>query len=323
MSNNAYNNDSEYSQPNPYANDSNSYELQNNPYVENAYAPPAGPPPNAVAYGNNTQSQVGGDDMIQFFAEIDDIKHNLVQFDENIERVEALHKRSLNEVSEEDEDWTQKQLTSITDETFTLSQSLKTRIKSLEAKSQRDSTKKVQAENVKRQFMDSIQKFQGVEANFRQRYRERAERQYRIVKPEATDFEVKEAIEDSTGTQIFSQALLTSNRRGQARTALSEVQSRHREIQKIEKTMGELAQMFHDMEILVAEQEAPVQHIEEQTQNVQGDIEQGVAHTNKAVKSARALRKKKWWCLGICLLIIIIIVVVVVAWYFTSGPGGK
>ncbi|ODQ65850.1 t-SNARE [Nadsonia fulvescens var. elongata DSM 6958] len=271
---------------------------QGNPYAENDYAMSDLTQADPFAM-QNTSYGGNQDNMIEFFAEIDEIKHTLVQFDDNIERIEALHKRSLNEVSEEGEDWTQKQLTAMSEETATLSQTLRNRIKNLESRSQRDTTKKTQTENVKMQFMNSIQQYQSIEAHFRQRYRERAERQFRIVRPEATDSEVQEALEDSTGTQIFSSALLSSNRRGEARTALSEVQNRHREIQKIEKTMSELAQLFHDMEILVAEQEAPIQHVDDQAQLVQNDIEQGVSHTTKAVKSARAARKKKWWCFGI------------------------
>jgi syntaxin 1B/2/3 len=260
--------------------------------------------------GSNGTAGAPADDMVAFFAEVDDIKKNLVQFEDNIDRIESLHKRSLTEVAGEDEQWTQNQLESVVQDTRALSENLKSRIKTLESRSQRDATKKTQAENVKRQFMADIQKYQTTEANFRQRYREVAERQYRIVRPEATDAEVREAIDDAQGQQIFSQALLNSNRRGQARTALTEVQTRHREIQKIEQTMTELAQLFHDMEILVAEQEEPVRHIDEQATQVQGDIEQGVAHTGRAIISARAARKKKWWCLGICVIIVIILALV-------------
>ncbi|ANB11891.1 Sso2p [Sugiyamaella lignohabitans] len=248
--------------------------------------------------------------MIAFFGELDDIKRNLVQYDDNVDRIEALHKRSLAEVGGEHEDYIQGQIESLTQDTQALADTLKARIKTLQAKSTRDSTKKTQAENVKRQFLSSIQKYQTTEARFRQKYREAAERQFRIVRPDATDAEVKEAIEDSAGVQIFSQALMNSNRRGQARTALTEVQTRHREIQKIEQTMAELAQLFRDMEVLVAEQEEPIRHIDEQAATVQTDIEQGVSHTQKAIFSARAARKKKWWCLGIVLIIVIILAVV-------------
>ncbi|CAG79899.1 t-SNARE [Yarrowia lipolytica] len=246
----------------------------------------------------------GGNDMGAFFEEVDDIKKSLLQYDENIDTIETLHKRSLNEISEEQGSYTQDQIQSLSNESMSLSQSLKDRIKNLQKYSSGDSTKKTQAENLKRQFMSSIQRYQTVEATYRQKYREQAERQYRIVQPEATDAQVKAAIDDAQGEQIFSQALMTSNRRGEAQTALSEVQNRHREIQKIEQTMAELAQLFHDMEILVAEQEAPVQHIDNQTQAVQTDIEQGLGHTNKAVIKARALRKKKWWCLLIVICIL-------------------
>ncbi|KAG5365845.1 Protein SSO2 [Yarrowia sp. B02] len=277
------------------------------------YTAPANTKPSMVAAAGGATSSTrkpykGGDDMGAFFEEVDDIKKSLLQYDENIDTIETLHKRSLNEISEEQEAYTQEQIASLTNESKAVSQSLKDRIKNLQKYSSKDSTKKTQAENLKRQFMSSIQRYQTVEATYRQRYREQAERQYRIVQPEATDAQVKAAIDDAQGEQIFSQALMTSNRRGEAQSALSEVQNRHREIQKIEQTMAELAQLFHDMELLVAEQEAPVQHIDNQTQAVQTDIEQGLGHTHKAVIKARALRKKKWWC-----LIIIIIICIAVA----------
>ena len=110
---------------------------------------------------------------------------------------------------------------------------------------------------------------------------------------------------------------MQSNRRGEARSVLNEVQVRHRELLKLEKTMAELTQLFHDMEELVIEQDQPIQQIEEQVAAAQHDIEQGVGHTNKAVKSAKSARKKKLWCLGICLLIAIILAAVL-GGYFGS-----
>lgn len=258
-------------------------------------------------YAQQQQSApAGGDDMLAFFGEVDDIKRNLVQFDDNVDRIESLHKRSLNEVGE-NEEWIQKQIESVGQETSALGDTLKKQIKTLESKSFKDSTKKTQAENVKRQFMNSIQKYQGTEAAYRQKYREVAERQYRIVRPEATDAEVTDAIEDQNGQQIFSQALMHSNRRGEARTALTEVQTRHKEIQKIEKTMTELAQLFHDMELLVAEQEEPVRRVDEQAAAAQHDIEQGVGQTNRAIVSARSARKYKYWCALIIFIICLIV----------------
>ncbi|KAK7677956.1 hypothetical protein QCA50_019037 [Cerrena zonata] len=58
--------------------------------------------------------------------------------------------------------------------------------------------------------------------------------------------------------------------------------------------MAELTQLFHDMEELVIEQDQPIQQIDEQVGAAQHDLEQGVGHTDKAVKSAKSARKKKF-----------------------------
>lgn len=40
---------------------------------------------------------------------------------------------------------------------------------------------------------------------------------------------------------------MSSNRYGESRAAYREVQERHEDIKRIEKTMGELAQLFNDV----------------------------------------------------------------------------
>lgn len=93
------------------------------------------------------------------------------------------------------------------------------------------------------------------------------ERQYKIVKPDATEAEVRQAVENDDQGQVFSNAvrfprplqsvstqivgdiaqLLNSNRYGDARAAMREVQERHEDIRKIETTLTELMQMFNDV----------------------------------------------------------------------------
>jgi syntaxin 1B/2/3 len=69
--------------------------------------------------------------------------------------------------------------------------------------------------------------------------------------------------------------LLNSNRYGAARGAYREVQERHAEIQKIEKTLTELAQMFNEMAMLVEQQDEAVVNIETQAQGVDNDVKEG------------------------------------------------
>ncbi|KAK9471081.1 t-SNARE [Dipodascopsis tothii] len=255
-------------------------------------------------------SMNGQDDMTQFFYQIDDIKSAISQFDNNVSRIESLYNRSLNEIDTEIDQTNQKQIDALVTDTSKLSGSLKSKIKGLEAKSRSDSTKRVQVDAVKKSFMDSIQRYQTVEASYGLKYKQRAERQYRIVRPEATDDEVREAIEDTSGQQIFSQALLASNRRGEARSALTEVQNRHRDIQKMERTLGELVQLFHDMEELVEVQGQDVDAIDKTTKRVEAEVNKGVEEVRVAVKHARSARRKKWICFGIVLIILAIVAIV-------------
>ena len=124
-------------------------------------------------------------------------------------------------------------------------------------------------------------------------------RQYRIVRPEASEAEVRRAVEDNTEQQVFSQALMQSNRRGQAQSTLNAVESRHQEIQKVGRQMEELAELFEDMQNLVVQQEAAVVNIEMKGEEVVENMDKGTEQIGVAIKSARNARKWKWWCLGI------------------------
>lgn len=59
-------------------------------------------------------------------------------------------------------------------------------------------------------FMEAIQRYQTVEQDSRKKHKQRMERQYKIVKPDATQEEVSAAIDDnmgSGGNRIFEQAV--------------------------------------------------------------------------------------------------------------------
>lgn len=126
-----------------------------------------------------------------------------------------------------------------------------------------------------------------------------------------TDSQINTALTDPN-TQIFTQALLSSTRSSQARTALSEVQSRHNDILSIERKITELAQMFNELGVMIEIQEQPLENISQQAQQTQSTMEQGMQQVSRATRLAAAARRKKWWCFGVCLLIVVIIVVVVV-----------
>lgn len=285
------------------------------------------PPPGGAGAGQYEMGPVGGvapppvKDKNAFFTEIKEIKTALRTFQDNVSQIEDLHSRSLVNISQDQVEWNSRQLEQKLSETRGLTNTLKNRIRKLESDNARLSKQDPdramldgQVKTVKKNFLDQIQSFQQVEMQYRQKYKARMEREYRIVKPDATPEEVQAVVNDKSGGQVFQQALLNSNRYGDARGALREVQERHEDILKINQTIVELDQLFNEMHILIGEQEVAVDHIAQQAERVDVDVEQALDQTNKAVVSARAARKKRWICFFIIIILIIVIVLVV---YFT------
>ncbi|CZT25302.1 related to putative snare protein syn [Ramularia collo-cygni] len=182
---------------------------------------------------------------------------------------------------------------------------------------------RAQVEALDRRIRKAINNYQQIESQFRKEVTEQQRRQYLIVRPDATESEIREATESGGDTQIFQQALLNADRRGQAQSTLKNVQQRHDAIQQIERTMIELQQLFQDLDAIVVEQEAPVMAIEQKAEETHTHLEAGNVHVAKAVDSARAARKKKWICLGILVAIIIIIILAVVIYGATAGGWFK
>lgn len=155
-----------------------------------------------------------------------------------------------------------------------LREQCKNAIKNLYKLAKGDKAARGQADAASKRFQGLLNEHQQIEKEYRQRSREKAERQYKIVKPDATQDEIKQVI-DSDDPQVFATALLNSGRYSEARGAYKEVQDRHNEILKVEKTMTELAQMFNEMAMLVEQQDEAITQVEQTAQTVNMDIHQG------------------------------------------------
>jgi syntaxin 1B/2/3 len=156
-----------------------------------------------------------------------------------------------------------------------------------------------QVSRVDRALKETHKEYLQIDRQYRQRSNEQSARQYRIVRPDASEQEVREAVENPDSQQVFQQAMMNSNRRGQAQSTMNAVRSRHEAIQNIERQMIELAELFNDMDNLVMQQEAAVTNIEMKGEEVVDHMDKGNAEIGTAIVHARNTRKWKWWCLCI------------------------
>jgi len=294
---------------NSYPTQASREEYQNRPYDSRSYE---------MADVGNSKTHLASPspppgDMPAFYIEISSVQDTLRRFNDNVAQISDLHSRSLNNMDDAAAQRNAAQLDELVEDTSALSATLKKRIQALEAQKDfgRDGQiRRQQTALVKSKFVEAIQNYQSVEQQYRTKYKQRMERQFRIVKPDATPEEIKAVVNDEQGGQIFSQALLNS-RYTDSRAAYREVQERHEDIKRIEKTLTELAQLFNDMSVLVAEQNDAIEVIAGQADLVQKDTEAALEHTDKALISARAARKKRWICFFILLIVLAVVGIIV------------
>jgi len=257
--------------------------------------------------------------MPAFYKEISSLQDAIAQFNKNVNQISDLHTRSLNAIdgSSGSADDAQR-LDALSTETRQLSNGIKQRIsalKSVPAANEKEAqVRHSQTKLVGTKFMDAIQHFQQVEQQYRQRSKQRVERQFKIVKPDATPEEIAAVVDDGNN-QIFAQALTSSTRYSDSRAAYQEVQERHQDLVKLQQTLGELAQLFNDLAILVDQQQEVIDTIGKQAADVEDHTNSGNLDLERAVESARAARRKRWICFWIFVGILVVIAAVIGIYY--------
>jgi syntaxin 1B/2/3 len=230
--------------------------------------------------------------------ECKDIDKGIDLIEHNLEELKFLQQRCLDDPDSSAQSNTNRQLDDMSSKTMKSYRDFAGRIRAIKQQPDSGNPRNApQVGKVDRRLKAAIQQYQRVESDFRAKLREQMARQYRIVNPNASQAEVTAIVSDTSNQQIFSQALMQSDRRGQSRAALNAVEDRHAAIQKIESQMLELAELFTEMEALVVQQEAAVTVIEQKGEEVVENIQGGNEHLVKGVKSARSRNRMKWWCL--------------------------
>ncbi|KAM7184288.1 syntaxin-like protein psy1 [Naviculisporaceae sp. PSN 640] len=270
------------------------------------------------SYGQQQQSPYGAPQQQQqhanalsqqeYLSRVSDIRGQIQTLTNSVHQVAQLHQRALTS----SDGSAQRQLEQLVGETQLLNTSIRDQIKQLKADTERTTDgsfnlKKRQFESLNKDYKAEIQKFIQEEQQYKERYREQIARQYRIVNPEASEDEVRQAADADWGNEGIFQTALRSNRSGQASAVLGNVRARHNELQKIEQSIIELAGLFQDLEALVIQQGAIIQRAEEQTEQTNTNLDKGNQEVTKGIEHARRRRRLKWWCTLVVFLILLVV----------------
>ncbi|KAF2462109.1 t-SNARE [Lineolata rhizophorae] len=255
-----------------------------------------------------------------FLARVEAVQNDIRQVGDNISSIGTMHQRLL---SSPDQTSTA-QLENLVTQTQILNGRIKDTVRFLEAdalRSPNDRTKDAQFRSLKTSFKNKLQDYQEEERAYRQRYQDQIARQYRIVNPDATEEEVREAADADWGNEGVFQSALKSNRTGHANSVLGAVRARHNDIQRINKTLEELAQLFEAMNEAVVLQGEQVDQVADAGQKTLEHTEQGNVELTKGVEHARRARKLKWWTLAVVVAIICILALILGLYFGLQNNG--
>ncbi|KAK5987556.1 Syntaxin-like protein psy1 [Cladobotryum mycophilum] len=299
--------ESGYGQLNPYG--------SNNPYENNGN--------NNTNNGNNNNNYEMQDynntndaqprqpatlSQSDFLNRVQTLRNEIKSLTGDIDYIGQLHQRTLGTTDNE----ANQQLEHYVAQTQIRNTAIKDGIKGLErdlAKTTDGSrnTKSTQLQSLKTFFKSELDKYQSIERDYQQKYREQIARQYRIVNPDASEEEVQQATEADWSNEGVFQTALRTNRTGHAASLLGNVRARHNELQRIEQTLVELSILYQELAALVEQQDPVIIAAEENAQQTVDNIEKGNEQVLQATDHARRARKLKWWLLLVVVIIIIAI----------------
>jgi len=255
--------------------------------------------------------------MQAFFDEVQDIKKTMSTIRYNIRQIEQSHGECLTAISAEQGRESTERLEDLMKKTNAAATQVRNKLKAMDVENKDFASRNKGASEARiranmhgtltRKFVDLMGEYQETQTKYKNKYRERVERQYRIVKPHATREEIDQAFDSGDQQpEIFTQQILQGPGHAAARNALADIQERHKDITRLETSIQELHQLFLDMSVLVEAQGELLDQIEY-------TVGQSVNYTGKAIEELRTANKyqkkirKKMCCIIVVILVVIAI----------------
>lgn len=255
-----------------------------------------------------------------FLKKMQDIHEGLNSLKRMVSELENKQKTVLGVALPEES--MKKELQTLRDEIKTLATKIQRQLKSIEPKKGEDDGKyisitvrmqRTQHGVLSKEFVELMGYCNTIQAQYRDRNVERIQRQLKITGSNVTDEELDTMLE-SGQTDVFTQNILIDAKA--TKQALNEIESRHDEILKLERSIRDLHDMFQYLAMEVEAQGEMVNRIENNIIQSSNYIEKAKEDTKKAVSHQQKARKKKLW-IAICLAILILILVISLATAFT------
>ncbi|KAM5153073.1 syntaxin-4 [Mantella aurantiaca] len=250
----------------------------------------------------------------QFFEMTRQIRESLQLLRSKVKDLEANQTTVLSQPLPEDS--MKKDLQSLREEIKVLAKEIRGKLQKIEVKDEEEEVKGSVYKRMKRtqhgvlsqQFIEIINQCNAIQTQYRESNVKRIKRQLQITGHSVTDEQFDEMLE-SGGTDVFTCNLLKDTQI--TKQALNEIESRHDEILKLEKSILDLHELFLLLASQVEQQGETINSIEKNILHSTDYVEKAKKQLVQAVDNKQKARKKKVYIV-ICVAVLIIILVIII-----------
>lgn len=159
-------------------------------------------------------------------------------------------------------------------------------------------------------FLKIVAAFERMQETYKNKYRTQLERQYLIMKPDATREELDQLAQSSQTSFMLTQQVFKSDIL-QAEKILSNMKERHEEIMMIEKSMSEIQAMFNDIAMLVNNQGDMINTVDEYIRETKANVQSATEALKKRaeIERKRQIKRITLYFIGAAILIILLAVI--------------
>ncbi|XP_074061351.1 syntaxin-2 isoform X1 [Macrotis lagotis] len=254
--------------------------------------------------------------MDDFFHQVEEIRNNISKIAQIVEEVKKNHSIILSAPNPDGR--TKEELEDLNKEIKKTANNIRAKLKAIEQSFDQDENanrtsvdlriRKTQHSVLSRKFVEVMTEYNETQTLFRERSKGRIQRQLEITGKTTTDEELEEMLE-SGNPSIFTSDIISDSQI--TRQALNEIESRHKDIIKLESSIRELHEMFMDMAMFVETQGEMINNIEKNVMNASDYVEHAKEETKKAVKYQSKARRKKWIIVAVSLVLAALLALII------------
>ncbi|XP_062038179.1 syntaxin-2 isoform X1 [Lepus europaeus] len=236
--------------------------------------------------------------MDDFFHQVEEIRNSIAKIAQDVEAVQKDHSIILSAPNPEGK--IKEELEDLNKEIKKTANKIRAKLKSIEQSFDQDESgtrtsvdlriRRTQHSVLSRKFVEVMTEYNEAQTLFRERSKGRIQRQLEITGRTTTNEELEEMLESGKPSVFISDILSDSQI---TRQALNEIESRHKDIMKLESSIRELHEMFMDMAMFVETQGDMINNIEKNVMNAADYVERAKEETKKAIKYHSKARRQQ------------------------------